>query len=60
MLLKIATVLLALWGLGLVGLYDVGDLFHVFLLAGLMLLMLAFLRARDAAARSAARGTKKA
>ncbi len=53
MLFKIAFALLAIWLLGVVGLYSVGDLVHVFLLVGLMLLLLAFLRARDAAARRA-------
>jgi hypothetical protein len=49
MLFKIALLLLAAWLLGLVGLYNIGDLVHVLLLVGLMLLLLAFLRARDAA-----------
>jgi hypothetical protein len=40
-----------LWLLGLVGVYRVGDLVHVFLLVGLMLLLLAMLKARDAALR---------
>ena len=51
MLFKSALVLLALWLLGLVGVYRVGDLVHVFLLVGLMLLLLAMLKARDAALR---------
>ncbi|MGH9371773.1 MAG: DUF5670 family protein [Vicinamibacterales bacterium] len=51
MLLKIAFVLLIAWLLGVLGVYQVGDLVHVLLLVGLMLLLLAFLRARDAAAR---------
>jgi hypothetical protein len=49
MLLKIALVLLALWLLGIVGVYDIGDAVHVFLLVGLMLSLLGLLRARDAA-----------
>ena len=53
MLFKIALVLLAAWLLGLVGLYNIGDLVHVLLLVGLLLLLLAFLRARDAAERRA-------
>ena len=53
MLFMIALTLLAIWLLGVVGLYSVGDLVHVLLLVGLMLLLLAFLRARDAAARRA-------
>jgi hypothetical membrane protein len=51
MLFKAALVLLATWLLGLVGVYRVGDLVHVFLLVGLMLLLLAMLKARDAALR---------
>jgi hypothetical protein len=48
MLFNVGLVLLAVWLLGLVGVYRVGDLFHVFLLVGLMLLLLGFLHARDA------------
>ena len=51
MLFKVAIVLLAIWLLGLVGVYRVGDLVHVFLLVGLMLMLLAMLKARDAALR---------
>jgi hypothetical protein len=51
MLFKAAFVLLAIWLLGMVGAYRVGDLVHVFLLVGLMLLLLAALKARDAALR---------
>ena len=51
MLLKIALVLLAAWFLGLVGLYQVGDAVHILLLLAMMLLLLAFLRAREAAVR---------
>jgi hypothetical protein len=50
---KIAFALLAIWGLGVIGLYSAGDLVHVLLLVGLMLVLLAFLKARDAAARRA-------
>ena len=50
MLFKIGLLLLVTWLLGLTGLYPIGDLVHVFLLVGLMLLLLAFLKARDAAA----------
>ena len=53
MLFKIALVLLALWLLGITGVYQIGDLVHAFLLAGVMLLLLAFLYAREAAARRA-------
>ena len=51
MLFKAAVVLLAIWLLGMVGVYPVGDLVHVFLLIGLMLLLLAMLKARDTALR---------
>ena len=50
MLLKIAFVLLIAWLLGVLGLYRIGDLVHVFLLVGLMLFLLGTLKARDAAA----------
>jgi hypothetical protein len=53
MLFKTAIVLLTLWLIGVVGVYNIGDLVHVFLLVGFMLPLLAFLRARDAAARRA-------
>jgi hypothetical protein len=49
----IALVLLAVWMLGVVGVYRAGDGLHVLLLVGLMLLLVAFLKARDAAARGA-------
>ena len=57
MLFKIALVLLSVWLIGVVGVYNVGDLVHVLLLVGLMLLLLAFLRARDTAARRAVGGS---
>jgi hypothetical protein len=53
MLFKIALVLLAAWLVGVLGVYNVGDLVHVLLLVGLMLLLLAFLRARDGVVRRA-------
>jgi hypothetical protein len=56
MLFKVPFVLLIAWLLGVLGLYRVGDLVHVLLLVGLMLLLLAFLRARDAAVRRAIGG----
>ena len=56
MLFKIALALLTLWVIGVVGVYDVGDLVHVLLLVALWLLLLAFVRARDAAARREAGG----
>lgn len=52
MLFRIAFLLLAAWLIGVAGLlYRVGDLVHVLLLVGLMMLLLAFLRARDVALR---------
>lgn len=52
MLFTAAIVLLAIWLLGMVGVYRVGDLVHVSLLVGLMLLLLAVLKARDTALRA--------
>jgi hypothetical protein len=49
MRLKVAFVLLLAWLLGVVGLYRIGDLVHVLLLVGLILLLLGALEARDAA-----------
>lgn len=46
MLFKIAITLLVVWLLGMFGVYRVGDLAHIFLLVGLMLLLLAVLKAR--------------
>jgi hypothetical protein len=63
MLLKIATVLLAAWLLGVLGVYSIGDRVHVLLLVGGLLLLLGLLRARDAAiaaAREADRLSKSA
>jgi hypothetical protein len=51
MLFKAAITLLIIWLLGMFGVYRVGDLVDVFLLVGLMLVLLAVLKARDAAAR---------
>ena len=51
MLFKTAFALLIVWLLGMFGVYRGGDLAHVFLLVGLMLLLLAVLKARDAALR---------
>lgn len=48
MLFKIGTVLLAIWLFGVSGPYQVGDVAHVFLLVGMMLLLLGLLKARDA------------
>ena len=51
MLFKTAIALLIVWLLGMFGVYGVGDLAHVFLLVGLMLLLLAVLKAQEAALR---------
>ena len=59
MLIKVGLAVLAVWLLGLVGVYRIGDLFHAFLLVGLMLLLFGLLRARDAAVRAAVGDTKK-
>lgn len=59
MLTKTGLLLLVLWAIGLSGLYQIGDAFHVILLAGLMLLLLAFARARDAATRPPLRNDKR-
>ena len=52
MLLKIGLVVLVAWVLGIVGVYRLGQNVHVFLLVGLMLVLLGFLRARDAAGKA--------
>ena len=52
MLLKSALLQLFVWLLGVTGLYDAGTIIHVLLLVGLMLLLLGFLKGRDAAARA--------
>ena len=51
MLFKMAVTLLVVWLIGMFGVYGGGDLVHIFLLVGLMLVLLAFLKARDAAIR---------
>lgn len=53
MLFKLAFVLLILWLLGVVGVYQAGQFVHALLLVGLMLLLMASLKARDAALRRA-------
>jgi hypothetical protein len=53
MLFKIALALLAVWLLGVLGVYTIGELVHFLLIVGLGLLLLAFLRARDAAVKRA-------
>ena len=49
MLLYIAVALLVGWVLGMLGVLEVGKMVHVPLLVGLLLLLVAFLQARDAA-----------
>lgn len=49
MLLKIALVLLVAWLSGVLGVYDIGGAVHILLLVGGMVLLLGFLKARDAA-----------
>lgn len=56
MLFKIALAVLFVWLLGVIGVYRVGDFVHVLLLVGLMLLLLAVARGRDAAVRGSVRG----
>jgi hypothetical protein len=46
-----AALVLAVWVLGVLGMYQVGSLVHVLLLVGLLLLLLGFLKARDRAAQ---------
>ena len=47
-LLKAALLLLAVWLVGVLGLYEAGNLVHVLLLVGLLLLLLGTVKARDA------------
>ena len=53
MLFKTALTLLVAWLIGVLAVDSAGDLVHVLLLAGLALLLLAFVRAREAAIRRA-------
>jgi hypothetical protein len=57
MLFKVAFVLLFLWLLGMAGLYRIGEFVHVLLLLGLMLLLMAFIKGRDAARRQTVHNT---
>ena len=52
MLLKIGLALLLVWLLGIIGVYRLGQNVQFFLLVGLMLLLLGFLKARDAAGKA--------
>ena len=49
MLAKVGVAVLVFWFLGVAGVYHFGDLIHVFLLIGLLLLLVALLQGRDAA-----------
>jgi hypothetical protein len=51
MLVIVALALLALWGLGIADVYSIGQLVHVLLLAGLMLLLLSVAKGREGAMR---------
>ena len=51
MLFKVAVALLIIWGLGIAGVYAVGQIVHVLLLVGLMLLLLSVAKAHEAATR---------
>jgi len=53
MLFKVACVVLMAWLLAVLGPYKIGELVHVLLLAGLMLMLLGVLKARDAQASAA-------
>jgi hypothetical protein len=62
MLLKIGAVLLVVWLVAVLLLEDQGNIRHVPLFLGLMLVLLGFLKARDAAvaaARDASHSTRK-
>lgn len=49
MLLKVAFVVLLLWLVGVLGVYEAGSFVHVLLMVGLMMLLLGVLKARDTA-----------
>jgi hypothetical protein len=50
-LFTVAVILLGTWVVSLSGVFPVGDLAHVLLLVGLLLLLLAFVKGREAALR---------
>ena len=54
MLIKVALVVLVLWLVGVLGPFQFGDMVHVLLLVGLALLLLGFVKAREAAMKAAA------
>jgi hypothetical protein len=49
MLVTLGVALLVVWAIGVAGPLDVGQLVHGLLLVGLLLLLIAFSKARDAA-----------
>jgi hypothetical protein len=49
MLVAVGVSLLVVWAIGVVSPYDAGQLVHVLLLVGLMLLLIALAKARDVA-----------
>lgn len=51
MLFKTSLLLLTSWLFGIAGPFDAGEFVHLLLLTGLLLLLVAFLRARDSATR---------
>lgn len=59
MLFKIALGLLLVWALGIAGVYAIGQVVHVLLLVGLMLLLLSFAKAHDSAVRRQGPGTDR-
>jgi hypothetical protein len=56
MLFTTALVLLVAWLLGVLGVYTVGKSVHVLLLIGLLLMLLALVKARDAELRRVGTG----
>ena len=50
MIFYIALALILAWVLGVIGVYPGGQMFHMLLLVGLLFLLIAFVKARDAAA----------
>jgi hypothetical protein len=49
MLLEIALALLLVWGLGIAGVFAIGQIVHILLLVGLLLLLLSSAKAHEAA-----------
>jgi hypothetical protein len=56
MLFTVALVLVFAWALGVAGVYAVGQIVHAVLLVGLLLLLLSFAKAHDAATHRRGRG----